>query len=272
MVSRVLNIATQQWVAVDSIPFDGGSAVMYLPGKVMKSGTSFNPDFAGVPSEATTYVLDMTQPSPLWQQTAPMAFPRTYHNLTLLPDGSVLATGGGQTTGAIDLANAVYAAELWSPATRTWATLSSGQIPRLYHSIALLLPDARVLVGAGGEYFGHADPTDQPNGEIYSPPYLFKGPRPTITSAPATMTYGGTIVVQSPDAARIVGVSLIKLGAVTHAFNMDQRYVPLSFTIGSGSLTVQAPANANLAPPGYYMLFLVDTNGVPSVAPILKVQ
>ena len=245
---------------------------MYRPGKVLKSGTSFDPDFAAVASAATTYVLDMTQPAPLWQQTPAMAFPRTYHNLTVLPDGTVLATGGGQTTGAIDLADAVYAAELWSPTTQTWTTLSNGQVPRLYHSVALLLPDGRVLVGAGGRFFGQVDPTDQYSGELYSPPYLFKGPRPAVTSAPTTANYGGTIAVQTPDAARIASVALIKLGAVTHAFNMDQRYVPLSFTIGSGSLSVQAPANANLAPPGYYMLFLVDTNGVPSVAPILRLQ
>ena len=93
-----------------------------------------------------------------------------------------------------------------------------------------------------------------------------------IASAPASTTYGATITVGTPDAARIASVSLIRLGSVTHAINMDQRFLPLGFTAGSGTLSVQAPANANLAPPGYYMLFIVDGNGVPSVAATIRIQ
>jgi hypothetical protein len=247
---------------------------MYLPGKVMKSGTSHDPDTPPDPSFPTTYVLDMTQPSPSWRETAPMAFARTYHNTTLLPDGNVLVTGGGTTTDAISPTGAVLAAELWSPTTETYTTLSSGQVPRLYHSIALLLPDARVLIAAGGRYFGYPsnEPSDKLNAEIFSPPYLFKGARPTISSAPQTAPYGSTITVQTPDAAGISTVSLIKLGSVTHAFNMDQRFLPLNFTIGSGQLSVQMPASANLATPGYYMLFILNGNGVPSTAAILRMQ
>jgi hypothetical protein len=98
------------------------------------------------------------------------------------------------------------------------------------------------------------------------------GARPAIGSAPATATYGRTITVQTPDAARIASVSLVKLGSVTHAFNQDQRFLQLPFAMVSGALNVQTPANANLAPPGYYMLFILDTNGVPSVAAILQLQ
>ena len=201
-----------------------------------------------------------------------MAFPRTYHTLTLLPDGTVLATGGGITTDAVALSGAVKAAELWSPVTETWTVMASMSVPRLYHSTALLLPDARVLIMGGGRFFGQPDSTDQLSAQIYSPPYLFKGTRPTITAAPATASYGGTIAVQTPDASRIASVSLIRLGSVTHSFNMDQRYLQLPFTANGGSLTVQTPANANLAPPGYYMLFIVDTTGVPSVAATMRVQ
>lgn len=201
-----------------------------------------------------------------------MAYPRTYHTLTLLPDGTVLATGGGTTTDAVDASVAVAPAELWSPATRTWSTLASLSVPRLYHSIAVLLPDGRVLVAGGGRFFGTPDPTDRLNAQLFSPPYLFRGTRPVISSAPSTATYGGTIAVQTPDAARIGSVSLIKLASVTHAFNADQRFLQLSFTSGGTGLTVQAPSNANLAPPGYYMLFIVDTSGIPSVAAIVRIQ
>jgi hypothetical protein len=129
------------------------------------------------------------------------------------------------------------------------------------------LPDGRVL-SAGGGRFG----VDQPSAEIYSPPYLFKGPRPTITSAPTQVAYGASFAVQTPDAATVSAVSLIRSGSVTHAINMDQRFMSLTFQAGSGTLTVHAPANGNLTPPGHYMLFILDGNGVPSVAKILRIQ
>ena len=250
---------------------------MYEPGKILKAGTATS-DNEGLPSAATSYVLDMTQPSPAWQATAtPMAFPRSYLNLTILPDGQVLATGGGTTTDKANFSTAVYEAEMWSPTTKRWTTMSRAQVPRLYHSTALLLPDARVLVAGGGRTgCTHPCPVpallDQQNAEIFSPPYLFKGARPTISSAPTSATYGGNIAVQTPDAARIGSVSLVKIGSVTHSINQDQRFLQLPFAAAGGTLNVQAPANANLAPPGYYMLFILDTNGVPSVAAMLRLQ
>jgi hypothetical protein len=134
----------------------------------------------------------------------------------------------------------------------------------------VLLPDGRVLVSGGGRFLDQPYSADMENGEIFSPPYLFKGARPTITSAPATVTPGSAFTVNTPDAASITKVSLVRLASVTHTFNTGQRYVPLSFTQGAGSLTVTAPATAALAPPGYYMLFIVGTNGVPSVAAIVR--
>jgi len=184
----------------------------------------------------------------------------------------VLATGGGLTTDPVDAGGAVLPAELWSPVTRTWSTMASLQIPRLYHSNALLMPDGRVLVTGGGRFFGQPDPTDRLSGQMYSPPYLFKGPRPVIGSAPATTTYGAHMTVQTLDASRIAAVSFIRLGSVTHSINMDQRYLPLSFTLVEGGLDIQAPSNSNLASPGHYMLFIVDGNGVPSVAAIVRLQ
>ncbi|MCI0562881.1 MAG: galactose oxidase early set domain-containing protein, partial [Nitrososphaera sp.] len=130
---------------------------------------------------------------------------------------------------------------------------------------ALLLPDGRVL-SAGSGRFG----VDQFSAEIYSPPYLFNGPRPVITSAPTTLQYGTNFTVATPDASRIASVSLIRLGSVTHAFNFEQRFMKLAFLPISGGLDVQPPASENLAPPGYYMLFLVDNIGVPSVASFIR--
>jgi len=194
-----------------------------------------------------------------------MASARAYHNLTVLPDGMVLVTGGSGSTDVFDLSPAVLQAELWSPSTETWSPLASMDVPRLYHSTALLLPDGRVLVTGSGRWG-----FDQLSAQVYSPPYLFKGTRPAITAAPAQTSYGSTFTVSTPDASRIAKVSLIRPGSVTHAFDQDQRFVPLTFQAITGGLSVQAPANANLAPPGYYMLFIVDTDGVPSVGAFVQ--
>jgi hypothetical protein len=273
MATYSLNVAAQTWTVVDPTVINAGSAVMYEPGKVMKAGGSYiTGDQAaniGIPSIATTYVLDMTQGSHTWQQTASMAFPRSHLNLTILPDGSVAATGGSSDISGESNQYGVLPAEIWSPVTKTWTTMASAQTPRMYHSTALLLPDGRVLSAGGGR--DDPLPTDYLNAEIYSPPYLFKGARPTITDAPTAVGYGSSFFVQTPDAANIASVSLIRNGSVTHGVDMDQRFVPLTFTKGTGGLNVQAPANANLAPPGYYMLFIVDTNGVPSIAPFVRV-
>jgi len=268
MASVALDLVSQTWSTVDPAVLDGGSAATYAPGKIVKSGLGRDPDLPGAPSVPTTYVIDMTQPSPAWRQTASMGFPRTEHNLTVLPDGTVLVTGGSRNSDVGDTAAAVLEAELWSPTTETWTLMAAMQTPRMYHSTALLLPDGRVLVAGGGRDFPEVD---QLSAEIYSPPYLFKGPRPTIASSPASIQYGTAFSVGTPDGARIGAVSLVRLGAVTHAFNEDQRFVPVTFQPSAGGLTVQAPAAANLAPPGYYMLFIVDTNGVPSVAAMVRV-
>ncbi|HZX97342.1 MAG TPA: galactose oxidase-like domain-containing protein [Myxococcales bacterium] len=266
MVSQMLDATLHSWTAVGGPAVDGGSSLMYQPWKFLKSGTSVDPDLTRRTSVATAYVLDLTQPSPTWRQVPGMTFARAYHTLTSLPDGNVLVTGGGPSTAATDTGNAILTAELWSPSTETFTRLGNMTSPRLYHSSALLLPDGRVAILGGGRFDDLTAPTDQFNAEFYSPPYLFKGPRPAIASAPATLAYGQPFTVQTPDAARIASVAMIRFGSVTHDINMGQRFLPLAFTAGSGGLFVTAPVDRNLAPPGNYMLFIVDTNGVPSVA------
>jgi hypothetical protein len=153
---------------------------------------------------------------------------------------------------------------MWDPATGKWTKMASISVYRGYHSTALLLPDGRVL-SAGGEKGGAS-------AEIFSPPYLFNGPRPKINSvSSSSVKVGQTFNVSTPDAASINQITLIRLGSVTHAFNQNQRMNHLQFTSISGGLQVTAPANSNLAPPGHYMLFLVNGNGVPSIAKIIQV-
>lgn len=242
---------------------------MYSPGKFMKAGSAADSQMVG-PSSNTTFVLDTTQPSPAWRQTPSMVYPRSFLNLTTLADGSVLATGGETDKDGGNVSNAVYAAELWSPQTQTWSTMASMHTPREYHGTAVLLPDGRVLVSGMGADFGNVP--DQKSAEFYSPPYLFKGSRPSIQQSPSQIHYGSNFFVGTPDGASISSVTLIRTGAVTHFFDQNERSVPLSFSQTTGGLSVTAPANANLAPPGYYMLFLVNSSGVPSIAPFVQIQ
>jgi hypothetical protein len=263
--------AWQSFGQRDSINRDYGGHAIFDTGKMLVAG--------GGPSTTDARVIDFNGATPKVTATAPMAFGRRQHNLTILADGTVLATGGNSSGASlVDLNAGVYAAELWNPGTGTWKTLAAMRVTRQYHSTALLLPDGRVL-SAGGGICGTCDQVGYlaKNAEIFSPPYLFQAdgtpaPRPVIDSAPSTTGYGGTFDVATAAPASITKVALIRLGAVTHSDNMEQRYVPLSFTAGATSLTVTAPANANIAPPGPYMLVIVDGSGVPSAARMVSVQ
>jgi len=196
-------------------------------------------------------------------------------NAVILPTGKVLALGG--SVNDEDTTTASLKADLFDPAAQTRASAGSETYARLYHSVALLMPDATVWVAGGNPTRG----TYETHMEIYKPAYLFTtnslgqtvaATRPSITAAPSSMAYGQAFQVQTPDAANIVSVALLHNGSVTHAFDMDQRMVGLSFTASSGVLNVTAPSSANIAPPGYYMLFLVNKSGVPSMANFVQVK
>src|SRR5262249_31115641 len=133
------------------------------------------------------------------------------------------------------------------------------------HSSAILLTDGSVLMGGDP-----ADAAEQPTPhDRFFPGYYFL-PRPTIASVlpalPATIGYGTTFTVNTPDAPMIGEVVLMRPGAVTHGFNQTQRYIGCTFTTAPGALTVTAPPDGTVAPPGFYMLFIVTGGRVPSVA------
>jgi galactose oxidase-like protein/glyoxal oxidase-like protein/fibronectin type III domain protein len=258
-ITRYLDTSgTGLWTTVATRQFgfrDYGSSAMYDDGKVLVAG-------GGDPPTNTAEVIDLNAATPAWRFVGSMSNARRQFDATLLPDGRVLATGGSSGAGFDNSSAPVYAAEMWDPTTEQWTTMASNTIYHGYHSNALLLPDGRVFTSGGD---------DQPNAEIYSPPYLFKGARPTISSAPATVSYGQTFFVQTANAASIARVTWIRLPSVTHAFNMNQRINRLSFSQATGGLNVTAPSNANLCPPGHYMLFILDGNGVPSIAKIIQI-
>ena len=224
----------------------------------------------GNPSTATTEIIDLGAATPAWQQGPDMSQPRIEMNAVILPNGKVLAIGGSlndEQTSSASLNADLLGPDPNNPGKYVFSSAGASAYPRLYHSVALLLPDATVWFAGGNPSRGtYVQPM-----EIYYPPYLYDSngnfvTRPSIASTPSSINYGNTFTVQTQDAASISSVVLVRNGTVTHAFGMDQREVGLSFTAGTGSLTVTAPPNSNIAPPGYYMLFLLNSSGVPSVA------
>ncbi|MGH7510449.1 MAG: galactose oxidase-like domain-containing protein [Gemmatimonadales bacterium] len=262
---------------------DYGSAVMYEAGKILYVGGGGNANWRQAPDDpkvntptATAETIDLNATVPTWQYTGAMAFPRRHLNATILPDGQVLVTGGTRGGGKLvdfSEANAVHEAEIWNPTTGQWTTLDRNSIVRVYHSVSLLLPDGTVLHGSSGDAMdGSAVVPPQRNHEIFSPPYLFKGARPAIASAPGSVGYGQTFSVATPNAAQITEVRWIRLGSVTHAFDASARANTLSFEISGGNVEVTAPSGPRLAPPGHYLLFILNRNGVPSEGKVVRVQ
>jgi galactose oxidase len=257
----------------DNAVRDYAPSVMYDVDKVIYIG-------GGNPPTANAELIDLGAAQPGWTPTAAMHLPRRQHNATVLPDGTVLVTGGtsGQGFNALDPGQPAHIAELWDPATGQWTQLAAEQVDRCYHATAVLLPDATVLSAGGGEFFPvegiqmQNDPQDtHRDAQVFSPPYLFKGARPQITSAPTSVHYGETFQIDTPQAGEIGKVSWIGLSSVTHAFNTGQRLTFLSFQAGAAGLTVTAPGSANACPPGPHMLFILDRRGVPSVAKIISI-
>lgn len=220
---------------------------------------------------ASAEMIDLSQPPPLrWTNLPPMSAPRVQMNAVLLPNGKVLALGGSASNETDSTAS--LGADLFDPATNTWSPAGTMFRSRMYHSVALLLPDATVWAAGSNPNQGTWDNSM----EIYRPPYLFTAsggtaPRPTISAAPSAVGYSTSFQVTTPDAASIASVALVRAGSATHAFNFEQRLVNLNFTAGSGTLTLTSPPNANVAPPGYYMLFLLNSAGVPSMAAWVQV-
>lgn len=274
--SRIFDPATSTWSNVIATTIYGGtrtygSSVLlpltppnYAP-RVMIFG-------GGNPATATTEIIDLSVPTPAWTKGPAMSAPRIEMNASILPNGQVLTVGGSLNDE--DTSTASLNADFYDPATNKMLSAGANAVPRLYHSVALLLPDATVWVAGGNPVRG----TYEPSVEIYSPAYLFNpdgtsATRPTITGVtPSVIGYGMTFQVQTPDAANIASVVLVKDGAVTHAFNMDQRLVGLVSSAGSGVLNVTGPPNGNIAPPGYYMLFLINKAGVPSIAKFVQLS
>jgi hypothetical protein len=264
-----------------TMPSDGPNGwnstdVMYAPGKILRcgGGSTTLPETQGSHAQGqnAAAVIDINGATPSYKKMPSMPNYLIWANTTVLADGNVVVTGGSAVDNQLTGVNT--SALLWKSNTGGWTqgAQSTAGIARLYHSIALLLPDGSVLSGGGGA----PGPQTNLNVEIYYPPYLFTNsgafaPRPTITSSPGRITYGQNFAVGVNSAAGIQRVTFTKTASVTHSLNFEQRFMELTFTSNAGGLSVQAPSSAVSAPPGNYLLFVIDKQGVPSVAEIVPI-
>jgi galactose oxidase len=252
-----------------------GNAVMYdaVAGKILTMGGAQN--YATDTARANAFVITIVTPgtNPTAVRTASMAYARGFANGVVLPDGTVFVTGGQSTVEPFTDTTAALTPELWNPTTGVWTPMSPMSIPRTYHSVAILLPDATIFNGGGG-LCGVGCLTNHWDAEIFVPPYLLNSDgsrrtRPSITTVASTVAVGGTLTVVTSGA--VTSFSLIRFGTSTHTVNTDQRRIALTKTGSGTSYTVTIPSDPGVALPGYWFLFAIDGAGTPSVGKIVKV-
>ena len=251
------------------------AAVMFAPGRILQVGGNGYYDGHATPSSALATVVDISGASPVVSEAAAMTFARQWPSATVLPDGRVVVTGGtrfGNNGGA----DAVYPAELWDPSSGTWTLGASAAQIRVYHSAAILMPNGAVLSTGGGA----PGPVNNLNAELYYPPYFFRAaagggaelaPRlqlGAISSLDAA--YGSQLDVDLAAPGTVSKVVLIGASSVTHSFNSSQRRQELEFLQQDERLAIGIPASPNEAPPGYYLLSVLDPDGVPSRGVIIS--
>lgn len=242
---------------------DTSTAVMYDRGKILQVGGEL------LSNEAT--IIDINGETPVLSSAGNTNYQRVWGDSTVLPDGTVFVSGGSIKDNVAE--EVAYAGEIWDPKTNTWTVVDSAAVPRLYHSTSLLLPDATVLT-AGGTTLGLD--SEALSGEIFRPAYLYDdegnfAERPTVASEDSVIDWGESITATVGKGQQIDRVSLVSFGAVTHSFDMGQRFLELDFTQSGDRLTIETPESANVAPPGFYMLFAMNEQGVPSEAKIVQI-
>lgn len=273
---------------------DYAANVMYEPGKLLYIGGG-NDNGKGPPTERVEFI-DLTQSTSKWTFTQPMTFKRRQHNGTILPDGTVLVTGG---TSGPEFNNVgvdekgkpypIHEPELFIPKDNMWnttkqdkwITMAPENTDRCYHGVALLLPDGRVFSAGSGEWSPrndrdvNAEKDSHIDAQIYHPPYLCKGGlRGVVTTSQKEVDYSGKITVNISKFDKIAMVSWMRIGSTTHSNNMSQSRRTLQFDASvAGKLTITAPASNLDCPPGHYMLFVLDSRGVPAeLAPIIRLK
>ena len=265
-----------------------GTGVFQVLGTVLDPSTENNPSVMFAPGEvlsvrgastitATTQthlvnIVSLSGSIPQMTESNPVpGGGREWANATLLADGKVFVNGGSAEDN--QEIRVSYDSYIWDPATWNWTKGGTAKKERLYHSNALLLPDATVLTGGGGA----PGPVTQLNAEIYYPPYLYTSTgapahRPVIAGAPATAMGDTTMSLTMSSTAKVSRVTFVRVGAVTHSFNPQQRFFDLPFTQTGTNVSAQLPSNGNDLLPGYYMVFVFNAAGTPSTARFVQLR
>jgi galactose oxidase len=260
----------------DSADAMNGNAVMYGIGNILTVGGATA--YQGAQATSRAYTIDISggpNKPVAFARTSDMTYTRAFSTSVVLPDGKVLVVGGQQYAQPFTDTGAALSPELWDPATGNFTVMAPETIARTYHSVAILLPDGRVFSGGGG-LCGNSCTANHPDGQIYSPPYLFNPDgtprtRPVINTAPTSATTGSTITVTTDSATPTF--ALIRMSAVTHSVNNDQRRIPLTpATVNGTTYALQLPSDKGILLPGNYMLFALNANGTPSVARIMNIR
>jgi hypothetical protein len=293
--SATLNIHTGKWKTIgnpNNVKREEGTTVLLpllppdYPARILLIGGG-TPQ--GEDAISDVELIDFSRSNPKYQRKGNMKNPRYYNYAVILPDQNILVLGGkiGKKGHIPDhvlrslrqrhrhdgqlhhIPEAVMEPELFKLDEEKWYPMADMKVDRLYHSNALLLPDGRVMTAG-------SNPERTMNElriEIFHPPYLFKGMRPTINKVPDRLRYGNTFEIETNEASEIGSIALIRPSVTTHCLNVDQRYVGLQFNqINSNILKVSIPTNRNIILPGYYMLFIVNENKIPSVARFVTVN
>jgi hypothetical protein len=264
-----LNMTPAEKASFDLDFRDQSASVLLPPGQgqrlMVMGGGGGDPEVA----INKVHITDLTKANPTFHAANPMYKARMHLNAVLLPDRTVLVSGGEDKRE--DASSAALEAEIFNPVTGNWTLAAKASVARMYHSIAILLPDARVITAG-------SNPEDPNVGggelrlELYHPPYLFRGPRPFIAAVAGHIHHGDAFDIETPQARDIRWISLIRPMATTHSWDSNQRLIDVPFECRSlCTLRATMPRDATLVPPGWYMLFLVDRHGVPSVARFVQV-
>lgn len=251
------------------------TAAMYDAGAGLILSAGGSPHYDSSDATKSTHIIKLNNVGAVATVTkiANMTYARAFANSVILPDGKVFVVGGQAIPKPFQDTTAAMPAELWDPATNTWTVMAPINVPRVYHSVALLLPDATVIAGGGG-LCGKGCKQNHPDVQVWTPPYLLNSngslkTRPTIVTVSATsLKPGATIIITTNEAATF---SLVRYGATTHTVNTDQRRVKLTTTSVGNQHTAVLPSDAGVLLPGYWMLFAINSAGTPSVAKQIKI-
>lgn len=265
------SVSAAGWRGADGDAMNG-NAVMFDINRILTVGGG--PNYDNSDATANAHLIDIGGSTPQVTRLPSMAYARAFVNSVVMPDGKVLVVGGQFHSNPFTDDGAVLVPELFDPVKRSFSAMAPMSMPRTYHSVALLLPDGRVISGGGG--LCGTCTTNHNNLQVWSPPYLFNpdgsmARRPVINAAPTLASAGSSIPVTTDSA--VSSFALLRLSSVTHSTNNEQRRVPVTFsTVGANSYSLALPADRGVLVPGYYMLFALNASGVPSVARILRVS